>query len=132
MEEVIKSLVSVILGYGLEALGIILAGLLIAYRPRLLKLIDTIKSKDELGIVSNLVDMGVELAEIELTGAKGEEKFDRAAEYVSTMLGRYKVEASPEFIAGSVQAGWRRMNTSQTEEEKRDSEKKDPIVYEIE
>lgn len=93
--------------------GILVAAAVSYFGPKLKHWINKLADKDNLGIVQEIVDMGVELAEKELTGEEGEDKFEHAADYVANMANRYGIEVSDRFIAGAVQKGWRRMNDSQ-------------------
>lgn len=93
--------------------GILLAAAVSYFTPKLKRYLDKVAEKDNLGIVREVVDMAVELAEKELTGKEGQEKFDHAAQYVAMMASRYGIEVSDEFIKGAVQNGWRRMNEKQ-------------------
>lgn len=125
MEEIL----AIGLEYLLQLAGIVGVGLLLAFKPRLAKFFDSLASKDEMGVIESIANMGVELAERELTGKLGEEKFEQASRYVSTMLGRYGIEATPEFIQGAVQSGWRRMDTAQNKNEATKSD--EPVEFHI-
>jgi len=96
--------------------GILLATAVSYFAPKFKRQLDKWIDEDDLGIIREIVDMGVEVAEKELTGKSGEEKFTRATEYVADMANRYGIELSSEFIAGAVQNGWRRMDQKQKKE----------------
>lgn len=96
--------------------GILIAAAVSYFAPKVKRQLERWQDDDELGIVTAIVDMGVELAEKELDGANGEKKFDRAAEYVALMANRYGINVTDEFIKGAVQAGWRRMDAVQNKE----------------
>jgi len=93
--------------------GILIAAAVSYFTPKLKRQLAIWADKDNLGIIESVVDMAVEIAEKELTGANGEEKFNHAAEYVAVMAHRYGIDISDEFIKGAVQKGWRRMNEKQ-------------------
>lgn len=106
-------LTDVLLEAVLMIVGIILAGAVSYFAPKLKKFLDKIAEKDNTGIIENVVDMGVELAEKELSGKEGEEKFNHASNYVAMMAKSYGIDISNDFIKGAVQKGWRRMNDKQ-------------------
>lgn len=93
--------------------GILIAAAAAYFTPKLKRQLEILADKDNLGIIENVVDMAVELMEKEFEGASGEEKFDRATQYVSLMAERYGIEVSGVFIKGAVQNGWRRMKDKQ-------------------
>ena len=97
--------------------GILIAAAVSYFAPKLKRQLDILADKDNLGIVKEIVDMAVEIAEKELTGAEGEEKFNHAAQYVALMANRYGIDISDKFIKGAVQKGWRRMNDKQKNEQ---------------
>lgn len=89
--------------------GILIAAAVSYFTPKLKRQLAILADKDNLGIIEEVVDMAVELAERELTGEPGEEKFNHAAEYVALMAHRYGIDVSDEFIRGAVQSGYKRM-----------------------
>lgn len=89
--------------------GILVAAAVSYLVPQLKHWLDKIADKDNLGIIESVVDMAVEMAEKELTGQAGEDKFNHAAEYVALMANRYGIDVSDEFIKGAVQKGYKRM-----------------------
>jgi hypothetical protein len=97
----------------LTVVGILIAAAVSYFVPKLKHALKKLSEKDDLGIIENVVDMAVELAEKELTGKAGEEKFNHAAQYVALMANRYGIDISDEFIRGAVQKGWRRMDEKQ-------------------
>lgn len=113
MESLTSSLIEAVF----TVVGILIAAAVSYFTPKLKLYLDKVAEKDNLGIVREIVDMAVELAEKELTGAEGEEKFNHAAEYVALMASRYGIDVSDEFIKGAVQKGWRRMNDKQSNEQ---------------
>lgn len=100
----------------LTVVGILIAAAVSYFTPKLKRWLDKVSDKDNLGIIEEVVDMAVELAEKELTGSEGQEKFNQAADYVAMMAHRYGIEVSDEFIKGAVQKGWRRMNEKQKDD----------------
>lgn len=109
---------NVILESVFTVVGILLAAAVSYFTPKLKQWLDRVSDKDDLGIIQEVVDMGVELAERELSEKAGEEKFNHAAMYVATMANRYGIDVSDEFIRGAVQNGWRRMQEKQKEDDK--------------
>lgn len=109
MESVTSSLIEAVF----TVVGILLAAAVSYFTPKLKHWLDKVVDKDNLGIIENVVDMAVELAEKEFTGENGEEKFNHAAQYVAMMANRYGIDISDEFIKGAVQKGWRRMDEKQ-------------------
>lgn len=105
MESLTSSLIEAVF----TVVGILIAAAVSYFTPKLKLYLDKVAEKDNLGIVREIVDMAVELAEKELTGAEGEEKFNHAAEYVALMASRYGIDISDEFIKGAVQKGYKRM-----------------------
>src|SRR5699024_12356392 len=93
--------------------GILIAAAVSYFAPKLKRQLAIWADKGKLGIIESVVDMAVEIAEKELTGAEGQEKFNHAADYVSMMASRYGIEITDEFIKGAVESGWRRMNEKQ-------------------
>lgn len=110
-------LTNTILEATFTVVGILLAAAVSYFTPKLKRQLAILADKDNLGIVKEVTDMAVEIAERELTGSPGEEKFNYAAEYVALMASRYGIDVSDEFIKGSVQSGWRRMNEKQKDKE---------------
>jgi hypothetical protein len=108
-----EALTDVLLEAVFTVVGILVAAAVSYFTPRLKRYLDKLSEKDDLGIVENIVDMGVELAEKELAGEEGEDKFNHAATYVAMMAHRYGIDISSDFIRGAVQKGWRRMNDKQ-------------------
>ncbi len=104
-----ESLTSSLIESVFTVVGILIAAAVSYFTPKLKLYLDKVAEKDNLGIVREIVDMAVELAEKELTGAEGEEKFNHAAEYVALMASRYGIDISDEFIKGAVQKGYKRM-----------------------
>lgn len=109
MEAITNSLIEAVF----TVVGILIAAAVSYFAPKLRHYLNKVADKDNLGIVQEIVDMGVELAEKELTGQSGEEKFNRASQYVAMMAHRYGIDISDDFIKGAVQNGWRRMNDKQ-------------------
>ena len=105
MESLTSSLIEAVF----TVVGILIAAAVSYFTPKLKLYLDKVAEKDNLGIVREIVDMAVELAEKELTGAEGEEKFNHASEYVALMASRYGIDISDEFIRGAVQNGYKRM-----------------------
>lgn len=93
--------------------GILIAAAVSYFAPKLKRQLAIWADKDNLGIAKEITDMAVEMAEKELTGAEGQEKFNHAADYVAMMASRYGIDITDEFIKGAVQNGWRRMNDKQ-------------------
>lgn len=96
--------------------GILIAAAVSYFAPKLKRQLAIWADKDNLGIVKEVADMAVEMAEKELTGAEGEEKFSHAAAYVAIMASRYGIDISDDFIKGAVESGWRRMNDKQKDD----------------
>lgn len=111
-----EALTATLLETVFTVVGILIAAAVSYFAPKLKRQLERWQDDDELGIVTAIVDMAVELAEKELAGANGEKKFDRAAEYVAMMAHRYGIEVTDEFVKGAVQAGWRRMDAVQKKE----------------
>jgi len=111
--EVLNMLMEIISESILTIVGALAAALLAYLAPKAKQFkqnIDKTLDNKNLGIIKEMVDHGVELAEKELTGASGEDKFNRAYEYASTMVNRYDIiDLSPDFLKGAVQNGYRRM-----------------------
>lgn len=105
MESLTSSLIEAVF----TVVGILIAAAVSYFAPKLKRYFDKVAEKDNLGIVREVSDMAVELAEKELTGREGQEKFNYAAGYVSLMAERYGIEISEEFIKGAVQHGYKRM-----------------------
>ena len=105
MESLTNSLIEAVLSVA----GIVIAAAISYFAPKLKRQLAIWADADNLGIVQEIVDMGVELAEKELTGKEGEEKFNHAAQYVAMMANRYGIDISDEFIKGAVQKGYKRM-----------------------
>lgn len=97
--------------------GILIAAAVSYFTPKLKKQLDNLIDKDNLKIIETIVEMAVELAERELTGENGQEKFNYATEYVALMASRYGIEVSDEFIKGAVQKGWRSLQEKQSKEQ---------------
>lgn len=108
-----ENLISTALESVFTIIGILLAAFAAYFTPKIKRKLESLIDKDNRGIVESVVDMGVELAEKELTGKEGELKLNRAIEYATIMLERYDIVVSNEFVAGAVQTGWRRMNEKQ-------------------
>jgi len=108
-----EAFTSTILEAVFTVVGILIAAAVSYFVPKLKRYFDKVIEKDNSGIIENVVDMGVELAEKELTGKEGEEKFNQAAQYVAMMANRYGIDVSDDFIKGATQKGWRRMNDKQ-------------------
>lgn len=102
----------------LTVVGILIAAAVSYFAPKLKRQLAIWADKDNLGIVKEVADMAVEMAEKELTGAEGEEKFNHAADYVAMLASRYGIDVSDEFIKGAVQKGWRRMSDKQKGEDR--------------
>src|SRR5699024_5719461 len=105
MESLTNSLIEAVLSVA----GIVIAAAISYFAPKLKRQLAIWADADNVGIVQEIVDMGVELAEKELTGKAGEEKFNHAAQYVAMMANRYGIDISDDFIKGAVESGWRRM-----------------------
>lgn len=97
----------------LTVLGVLLFAVVSYLTPKIKRWIVTVVDKDNTGIIEAVVDMGVELAEEELSGEEGAKKFHRAVDFAILMLGRYGIDVSHEFVSGAVQTGWRRMDDKQ-------------------
>ena len=89
--------------------GILIAAGLSYFAPKLKRQLAIWADKDNLGIIESVVDMAVELAEDELKGQAGEEKFDRAMAFTAEMLNRYGIDVSSDFLKGAIQKGYKRM-----------------------
>ena len=98
--------------------GILIAAAVSYFAPKLKRQLAIWADKGNLGIIESVVDMAVEIAEKELTGAEGQEKFNHAADYVSMMASRYGIEISDEFLKGAIQAGYKRMSERDNKHEK--------------
>ena len=112
MESLTNSLIEAVL----TVVGILVAAAISYFAPKLKRQLAIWADADNLGIVREIVDMGVGLAEKELTGKEGEEKFNHAAQYVAMMANRYGIDISDDFIRGAIESGWRRMDEKQKEE----------------
>lgn len=97
----------------LTVVGILIAAAVSYFAPKLKRQFAIWADKDNLGIIEEVVDMAVELAEDEFAGEAGRKKSYKAAEYVAMMANRYGIDISDDFIRGAVQKGWRRMNDKQ-------------------
>src|SRR5699024_4101784 len=93
--------------------GILIAAAVSYFSPKLKRQLAIWDDIAHPVIIESGVHMAVEIAEEELTGAEGQEKFNHAADYVSMMASRYGIEITDEFIKGAVESGWRRMNEKQ-------------------
>lgn len=106
----------------LTIVGALAAALLAYLTPKAKQFkqnVDRTLDNKNLYIIKEMVNLGVELAEKELSGASGEAKFDRAVEYSSKMIKRYGIVGlSDEFIKGLVQAGYKRMKNSEEKQDK--------------
>jgi len=109
MEVLTNTLLEVVF----TVVGILIAAAVSYFVPKLKRQLEILADKDNLGIVESVVEMAVELAERELTGKEGREKFNYAADYVALMAHRYGIEVSDEFIKGAVQKGWRELHDKQ-------------------
>lgn len=89
--------------------GILIAAAISYFAPKLKRQFAIWADKDNLGIVKEITDMAVEMAEKELTGAEGQEKFNHAADYLAMMASRYGIDISDDFIKGAVESGYKRM-----------------------
>ena len=105
MESLTSSLIEAVF----TVVGILIAAAVSYFTPKLKRQLSILADKDNLGIIQEIVDMGVELSEKELTGSSGEEKFNHAAQYVALMASRYGIDISDDFIKGAVQKGYKRM-----------------------
>src|SRR5699024_6299044 len=106
----------------LEALftvvGTLIAAAVSYFAPKLTRQLSIWADKGKLGIIESLGDIAVEIAEKELTGPEGQEKFNHASDYVCMMASRYGIEISDEFLKGAIQAGYKRMSERDNKHEK--------------
>src|SRR5699024_5934920 len=116
--QIMESLTNSLIEAVLTVVGILVAAAISYFASKLKRQLDIWADADNLGIVQEIVDMGVELAEKELTGKEGEEKFNHAAQYVAMMANRYGIDISDEFLKGAIQAGYKRMSERDNKHEK--------------
>ena len=107
--EVLNMLMEIISESILTIVGALAAALLAYLAPKLKRQLAIWADKDNLGIIEAVVDMAVELAEDELKGRAGKEKFDRAMTFTAEMLKRYGIDVSSDFLKGAIQKGYKRM-----------------------
>ncbi|WCS68745.1 hypothetical protein Goe19_01040 [Bacillus phage vB_BsuM-Goe19] len=106
MEQFVNALVQA----GVEIIVIILGALLSLVSAKAVKVLNTIKKKDETGIVDAVTDAVVNLAEKELSGAKGLEKRDYAVKKAVEILHSKGLKSitEAEILAG-IEAGVKKM-----------------------
>ncbi|QPX71671.1 holin [Bacillus phage SP8] len=106
MEPFVNALVQA----GVEIIVIVLGALLSLVSAKAVKVLNTIKKKDETGIVDAVTDAVVNLAEKELSGAKGLEKRDYAVKKAVEILHSKGLKSitEAEILAG-IEAGVKKM-----------------------
>lgn len=106
MEQFVNALVQA----GVEIIVIILGALLSLVSAKAVKVLNTIKKKDETGIVDAVTDAVVNLAEKELSGAKGLEKRDYAVKKAVEILHSKGLKSitETEILAG-IEVGVKKM-----------------------
>lgn len=115
METITNSIVEVVI----TLLTVIIGAVVSYFAPKLKHWFDKKAEDNDLGVLSSIVDKGVEIVEKEFEGEHGEEKFEQASSYVSDMLERYGIDISDDLIRSSVQEGWRKVDEKQVRDGKK-------------
>jgi Bacteriophage holin of superfamily 6 (Holin_LLH) len=94
-----------------ELLVIVIGALLSVAIHKVKVYVDTLKKKDELGIVDAITDVMVEYAERELTGSKGIEKRDFAIEKAIKALEAKGIKVSEEEVIAGIENGYNKIKS---------------------
>lgn len=106
MEQVVDLVTKV----SAEVIVILLGVALTFISKKAHSVLDTIKKKDQLGIIDSITDQAVDLAEAELKGVKGEEKLNYAIEKAVEILASKGITVSPVEIRAGIENGVKKLN----------------------
>lgn len=96
--------------FAVEFLVIVIGTLLSVALNKVRAYFNTLKKKDELGIVDSITDLMVEYAEKELQGEKGIEKRDFAVEKAIAILAEKGIAISKDEVIAGIENGVNKMN----------------------
>lgn len=97
----------------IELLVVIIGTLLSVALHKVKGYFDTLKKKDELGIIDLVTDIAVEYAEKELKGAKGIEKRDFAVEKALEILNQKGIKISEAEVVAGIENGVNKLKKNQ-------------------
>jgi LL-H family phage holin len=105
-----EQLLSSVTEFAVELLVIIVGTLLSVTLHKVKVYLNTLKKKDELGIIDLITDAATEYAEAELKGKKGIEKRDFAIEKALTILNSKGIKLSEEEVIAGIENAVRKLN----------------------
>lgn len=109
----VESIVTVATQIAVEIITIVVGSFLIYLGNKAKKVLDTVKAKDDLGIIDAMTDRAVEFAEAELKGASGIEKRDYALQVAERLLRSRGIEITDEEILAGIENGVLKLHEKQ-------------------
>lgn len=100
-----QAIVNTVVGSLFEILALVIGALLSVALVHLKKHLQTLKKKDELGIVDIITDRVVELVEAELKGASGQDKLNKAIKMTSDILDDKGISVPVDVIRAGIENG---------------------------
>ncbi|WP_137743230.1 phage holin, LLH family [Robertmurraya siralis] len=101
--------------FAVELLVIVIGTLLTVALNKVRVYFNTLKQKDELGIVDAITDLMVEYTEKELKGKKGIEKRDFAVEKAIAILAEKGITVSKDEVIAGIENGVNKINKNKIE-----------------